>query len=139
MPDRIVIFGTWDLLHVGHVRAIRQAYGFCPLVSVGVETDGLTLLHKGHYPLVPEQERLEMVKALRWVDSAFLYGNDNYLSYVHMHKGTTVAWNKDNCLPRHQAFLQAAEDDGISIHLITYTPGVSTSDLRRKIKEAESC
>ena len=69
--------GAFDLLHVGHVRyleAAKQAAGEGFLI-VGVNTDASVRALKGpRRPLVPEQERAELVAALRCVDRVVLFG-----------------------------------------------------------------
>jgi len=69
--------GAFDLLHVGHLRYLegaKQAAGEGFLV-VGVNTDASVRALKGpRRPFVPEQERAELVAALRCVDRVVLFG-----------------------------------------------------------------
>ena len=68
--------GAFDLLHVGHVRyleAAKQATNGGVLI-VGVNTDASVRASKGaRRPIVPEQERAELVAALRCVDRVVLF------------------------------------------------------------------
>lgn len=68
--------GAFDLLHVGHLRyleAAKEATGGGFLI-VGVNTDASVRASKGpRRPLIPEQERAELVDALRCVDRVVLF------------------------------------------------------------------
>jgi rfaE bifunctional protein nucleotidyltransferase chain/domain len=70
--------GAFDLLHVGHVRYLlgaRELLGPDGLLVVGVNTDQSVRLGKGPArPLIPEQERAELVDAIKGVDCVVLFG-----------------------------------------------------------------
>jgi D-glycero-beta-D-manno-heptose 1-phosphate adenylyltransferase len=69
--------GAFDLLHVGHVRyllAARELLGASGLLVVGVNTDDSVRASKGSKrPLVPAQERAELVDAIKGVDCVVLF------------------------------------------------------------------
>jgi rfaE bifunctional protein nucleotidyltransferase chain/domain len=70
--DRIVLTnGVFDLLHVGHLRYLRQARRQGDILVVGVNAD--MGIHKPGRPLVPEDERAELVAALEPVDYAVIF------------------------------------------------------------------
>jgi len=60
-------FVVADLIHVGHKRFFDKCKEYCDFLIVGVYTDELTASYK-RKPIIPYEERLEMVKALRMVD-----------------------------------------------------------------------
>ena len=77
--------GTFDLLHIGHVRIIRAAQGFGDRLIVGVSTDELVESYKGKKPVVPFDERLEMVRALRDVDAVVAqHDQDKFAAWERM-------------------------------------------------------
>jgi rfaE bifunctional protein nucleotidyltransferase chain/domain len=61
--------GIFDLLHVGHTRCLEDARSRGDLLVVAINTDASaeSLKGKGH-PVVPEDERLEVLAALAFVD-----------------------------------------------------------------------
>lgn len=71
---RIVLTsGTFDLLHVGHCRYLQKAKEMGDLLIVGVDNDAKTRARKGKdRPVVPEDERVEMLAHMRHVDILFL-------------------------------------------------------------------
>jgi rfaE bifunctional protein nucleotidyltransferase chain/domain len=64
--------GVFDLLHVGHLRYLRQARRAGDVLVVGVNAD--TAVNKPGRPLVPEDERAELVAALDPVDYVVIFG-----------------------------------------------------------------
>jgi rfaE bifunctional protein nucleotidyltransferase chain/domain len=70
---RIVLTnGVFDLLHVGHLRSLRQARREGDILVVGVNADAA--VRKPGRPVVPEGERAELVAALEPVDYAVIFG-----------------------------------------------------------------
>mgnify|MGYP001566339300 CR=1 FL=1 len=70
LGDRIVAtIGSWDLLHIGHLRYLMQAKSRGDILVVGVDTDRAIKLYKGPLrPVVPQNERSEMLGYQSCVD-----------------------------------------------------------------------
>jgi len=65
--------GTWDMVHVGHARYLESAKKYGDVLIIGVDDDKKVKHRKGpDRPVVPEEERLEMLTYLRPVDIVFL-------------------------------------------------------------------
>jgi glycerol-3-phosphate cytidylyltransferase len=64
--------GGWDMFHVGHLNILRRARAECDYLIAGVVTDEVLEQMKGRAPVVPEQERLEIVEHIRFVDAAVI-------------------------------------------------------------------
>ena len=65
----IVTIGTWDLLHIGHVRYLMKAKSKGDILLVGVDTDKTVKKYKGELrPIVPFEERCEMLAYQSCVD-----------------------------------------------------------------------
>lgn len=66
--------GCFDLLHVGHIRALRHAKQLGDVLIVGVNSDSSVKSYKGaHLPIIPEEERLEVLSELECVDYLVLF------------------------------------------------------------------
>lgn len=73
MADQTVItFGTFDVLHVGHVRVLNRAAAYGDRLVVGVSSDALNFSKKGRNPVFSEEERLEIVANLKMVHEVFV-------------------------------------------------------------------
>ena len=73
MANQIVItFGTFDVLHVGHVRVLNRAAEYGDRLVVGVSSDALNFSKKGRNPVFSQDERLEIVANVKAVDQVFV-------------------------------------------------------------------
>jgi glycerol-3-phosphate cytidylyltransferase len=61
--------GVFDLFHIGHVNVLRNARSLCDRLIVGVTVDAL-VLYKNKRAIIPFDERIEIVRACRYVDLA---------------------------------------------------------------------
>ena len=61
--------GVYDLFHIGHLNLLRNAKSMCDKLVVGVSVDDL-VLYKGKRALIPFEERIEIVKSIKYVDAA---------------------------------------------------------------------
>ncbi|TGB70593.1 glycerol-3-phosphate cytidylyltransferase [Escherichia sp. E4930] len=68
----VITFGTFDLLHIGHVKFLERAKKYGDRLIVGVSSDALSFYKKQRYPIYPEKERREIIYSLRYVDDVFL-------------------------------------------------------------------
>jgi rfaE bifunctional protein nucleotidyltransferase chain/domain len=68
-----VTSGSFDLIHLGHVKYLARAKQLCDVLVVGVDSDTKIRRRKGEdRPMVPQQERLEMLAYQRPVDVIYL-------------------------------------------------------------------
>src|SRR5439155_23366237 len=69
--------GVFDLLHAGHVEYLEEAAALGDRLIVGINSDASVRRLKGPArPIVPEDERAELVAALACVDAAVVFGED---------------------------------------------------------------
>lgn len=60
--------GVFDLFHIGHLNVLKRAKLECDYLIVGVSTDELCMEAKNKKPIIPFQERMEIVEAIKFVD-----------------------------------------------------------------------
>ncbi|HET7303021.1 MAG TPA: adenylyltransferase/cytidyltransferase family protein [Segeticoccus sp.] len=125
MSNRTVItFGTFDVLHVGHVRVLERAAALGDRLVVGVSADALNLAKKNRAPVFSQDERLEIVGALRVVDAVFVE--------------ESLEQKRDYILEHHADVLVMGDDwkgkfdfvsDVCEVVYLPRTPSVSTTGL----------
>lgn len=64
--------GTYDMFHIGHLNLIKNASNECEKLIVGVNSDQLVWQYKQKRPVINENERAEIIKALRYVDEVVI-------------------------------------------------------------------
>ncbi len=68
----VITFGTFDLLHIGHIRLLKRAAELGDKLIVGVSSDAFSYEKKEHYPTYNQNARLEIISSLRCVNDVFL-------------------------------------------------------------------
>ncbi len=127
--------GCFDLLHVGHLRLLREAKAMGDVLVVAVNDDDSVRRFKGpSRPLVPAAERAELVAALEPVDYVVLFSEDTpertlaaIRPAVHVKGGDYRAQD----LPE----TRVVEEGGGEVVIVPLVPGHSTSDLVRRAGE----
>jgi glycerol-3-phosphate cytidylyltransferase len=127
--------GIFDLIHIGHLNLLERAKENCEQLIVGVTTDELAFALKGRRPVIPFNERLRLVSALKCVDLAvaeceddkFIYFKDFQFDIIF--KGDD--WRGSEKWGRIQ---KQANDLGVVIEFLPYTRTQSSSQIIEKIR-----
>jgi glycerol-3-phosphate cytidylyltransferase len=69
---KVITFGTFDVLHVGHLRILQRARQLGDYLVVGVSSDALNVAKKSRAPVFSQDERCELIRNLRCVDEVFV-------------------------------------------------------------------
>lgn len=130
--------GVYDLFHVGHLNLFERCKEMCDVLIVGVCNDKYVRDVKKKEPIINENDRLRIVKALKVVDDACLVDiettNDKMLAWKKFH--FDVLFSGDDW-KGSERYLKTEEDFkplGVSIEYLPYTKEVSTTMLKEKMK-----
>mgnify|MGYP002642107882 CR=1 FL=1 len=82
--EKGVVFGVFDLMHVGHVRMFEWAKQHVDYLVVGVHS-GVGLAPHKNKPILSPEERLYLVSSCKYVDEAFLLDQDEVVPYQAQH------------------------------------------------------
>tara|TARA_B110001452_G_C15015068_1_gene354850 strand:- start:109 stop:534 length:426 start_codon:yes stop_codon:yes gene_type:complete len=79
---KIVVYtvGTFDLLHVGHVALLNHCKTLGDILAVGVASDEVVNIYKPNIPIIPLEQRIEMLQALNCVDIVRPYHELEYIT-----------------------------------------------------------
>lgn len=127
--------GTFDLLHIGHVRYLEAARGLGDVLVVGINSDTSVRGYKGPgRPVVPQEERAEIVAALRCVDYVTIFEEPTATHLVEALQPDIYVKGGDysasgKLLPEAEAVLSY----GGEVVIIPYVEGHSASDLIRRV------
>nr|WP_298614813.1 D-glycero-beta-D-manno-heptose 1-phosphate adenylyltransferase [uncultured Thermosynechococcus sp.] len=76
--------GCFDLLHAGHVRYLAAARALGKRLVVGLNSDRSVAALKPKRPIIPEQQRAEVLAGLRSVDAVVLFGDRTAISLIEV-------------------------------------------------------
>ena len=91
-----ITFGTFDLLHIGHINILKRSRALCDFLIVGVSSDQLNFQKKSVFPVYNEQDRCDIIKELRSVDRVFLeHSLEEKRNYIIEHKADILIMGDD--------------------------------------------
>lgn len=131
--------GVFDMFHIGHLNILRRSRERCDWLIAGVVTDEACETMKGHRPIVPLHERIEIVASNRYVDAVIedhsadkreAWGIANF---DVIFKGTDWA---DTDKGRRLETLMA--EIGVRVEYLPYTANTSSSLLRETLERIAS-
>lgn len=129
MSLRIITFGTFDVFHVGHLRILERAGQLGDYLIVGVSTDAMNYAKKNHYPVYEQQERLQIVSALRCVDEVFFEESMQLKRhYIESHQADILVMG-DDWAGKFDEF-----NDICQVVYLPRTPSISTTAIIEKIR-----
>ena len=124
--------GTFDLLHVGHLALLNHCKLLGDILVVGVASDTVVKMYKPNVPIVPLEQRVEMLEALSCVDIVRPY---HQLEYVSGCKAVGVDifvvgedWGKKQHNLDVNNYLRKM---GKEITKITYNPRTSSTKIKK--------
>lgn len=129
MKRTVITFGTFDVFHIGHLRILERAATLGDRLIVGVSTDALNISKKGRPPVFPENERMQLIAALRCVDAVFLEESlERKREYLLAHNADVLAMGDD---------WRGKFDEFSDVCRVVYfdrTPAISTTAVIEKIR-----
>ena len=124
--------GTFDLLHVGHLALLNHCKLLGDILVVGVASDAVVKMYKPNVPIVPLEQRVEMLEALSCVDIVRPY---HQLEYVSGCKAVGVDifvvgedWGKK---PHNLDVNNYLRKMGGKIVQVTYNPRTSSTKIKK--------
>jgi glycerol-3-phosphate cytidylyltransferase len=131
--QNVLATGVFDLFHVGHLRYLQQARTQGERLSVAVTPDTMVLAVKGKRPVIPLEQRMEIIHGLGWVDFvgqplAYYDDADGAAQWIAdwdiNHVVVGGGWAES---PRWARLTPALAQRGISVSFALQTEGISTT------------
>ncbi|MGZ3604866.1 MAG: D-glycero-beta-D-manno-heptose 1-phosphate adenylyltransferase [Thermodesulfobacteriota bacterium] len=121
--------GCFDLLHLGHVRYLEEAKALGDVLVVGVNSDSSVRKLKGpKRPILPEEERTEILSGLGCVDYITIFNEADPLKLITSLKPNLLVkggdWTREQIVGR-----EVVERSGGELVIIPFVQGASTSNV----------
>ena len=116
--------GVFDLFHHGHLNILKESKKLCDYLIVGVSTDELALKVKNKNPIIPFQERSEIIKAIKYVNQVIPQTNKNKQDVVDKYNVNAITVGDD--------WVGKYPSVTCELIYISYTNGISSTLARKK-------
>ena len=130
--------GVYDMFHIGHLNVLRNAKALCNELIVGVSTDEVVEKNKNKKTIIPFDERIKIIEAIKYVDKAVpqtTYSIEGKIESAKENKidvmfvgddwKGTEKWNKIE---------EELKKINVDVVYLPHTDGISSTMLRGKIK-----
>ena len=121
--------GTFDMLHANHIKMIEYARSLGDILIVGVNTDELVESYKSQ-PIIPFDERIALVKALKYPDIVIPQHSLNHKDKVKKLNFDVFVVGDD-----WAGKYDYLKELGVDVVYFPYGSGVSSSNLKQRIYE----
>ena len=123
--------GVFDMFHIGHLNILKRAKEQCEYLIVGVSTDEVVETYKHKRPVIPFEERITIVEAIRYVDkvvpqiSMDKMEAYNALKFDALFHGSD--WKGSNM---YEKIVADFEKVGVDVVFLPHTDGISSTIIR---------
>lgn len=126
--------GTFDMLHVGHLALLEYCRTLGDVVAVGIGSDSVVNSYKPNMPVIPLDQRMEMLKALRCVDIVRPYYELEYVSACKELNPDIFVIGEDWGNKSHNIDVESyLKSKGKKIIQISYNPRTSSTQIKQNV------
>ena len=129
---RVITYGTFDLLHYGHINLLKRAKALGDYLIVAVSTDEFNAL-KGKKSYFPYEQRKALVESIRYVDLVIPEENwDQKIKDVHEYNVDVFVIGDD-----WKGKFDFLEKEGVEVVYLGRTPEISTTQIKEELKKQD--
>jgi D-beta-D-heptose 7-phosphate kinase/D-beta-D-heptose 1-phosphate adenosyltransferase len=122
--------GCFDIIHVGHIRYLRQARTFGDLLVVGINSDRSVSIIKPDRPVNSQDQRAEVLASLEMVDYVTIFDEETPYELIKSLQPDVLAkggdWKKEDII---------GSDIAKETYSLPYIKGISTTGIIQRIKK----
>ena len=127
---RIITYGTFDLLHYGHINLLRRAKALGDYLIVAVSTDEFNWNEKNKKSYFPYEQRVALVESIRYVDLVIPENNwEQKITDVHEYCIDTVVMGND-----WEGKFDFLQNEGAKVVYLPRTPEISSSQIKESLR-----
>jgi len=128
--------GAFDLFHIGHLNLLRKCKLNCDYLIVGVSTDELIESYKNNKPSITLNDRVEILKSIRYVDKVVVQYDRDKLEAAKKIKCDVMFvgsdWKGSEIFTKLEVELKKIKVD---LKFFEYTKRISTTQIKKDIKK----
>ena len=128
---RVITYGTFDLLHYGHINILRRAKALGDYLIVAISTDEFNLNEKGKKCYFTYEQRKAMVEAIRYVDLVIPESDwDQKRTDVHEYNADVFVIGDD-----WKGKFDFLKEEGVEVVYLSRTPKISTTQIKTDLNK----
>jgi len=126
--------GVFDMFHIGHLNILRRAKEQCEYLIVGVSTDELVQEYKNKAPIIPFEERAEIVQSIDCVDKVIAQvDRDKFGAWRELKFDVMFVGDDWKGKPLFVEVEKKLKEVGVDVVYFPYTKDTSSTILREKL------
>ena len=127
---KVITYGTFDLLHYGHINLLERAKALGDYLIVAISTDEFNK-SKGKESFFPYNERKRILEAIKYVDEVIPEENwDQKRSDMHKYDIDVFVMGND-----WEGKFDFLKEEGVEVVYLPRTPEISTTQIKEKLKK----
>jgi glycerol-3-phosphate cytidylyltransferase len=127
---RVITYGTFDLLHYGHINLLRRAKELGDYLIVGLSTDEFNSREKGKKSYFSYEERKALLEAIRYVDLVIPEESwDQKRRDIREYRADVFVIGDD-----WEGKFDFLKEEGAEVVYLPRTPEISTSQIKEDLK-----
>lgn len=131
--NKILTFGVYDYLHLGHLRLFKQCKKYGDYLIVAVQNgDYIRKFKPNAKVLYSTDERVEMLEALRIVDEVVVYDTVS-IDALEKIDFSILALGEDHKGGRFDEVEEWCNQNGKKVVRLKRTPGICSSDIKKSV------
>lgn len=131
--------GVFDMFHIGHLNILRRAKEQCEILIVGVSTDELTMEYKNKKPVIPYEERVAIVEAIRYVDQVVPQTSmDKLEAWNKLHFDVIFHGDDWKGTSMYNEIEEKLSKVGCELVFLPHTQGTSSTLLSQALRDSAS-
>lgn len=128
--------GVFDMFHIGHLNILKKAKEKCDYLIVGVSTDSLVEEYKHKTPIVPFDERIEIVKAISYVDQVVAQTSmDKFEAWKELKFNALFHGDDWKGSSMYENYEKQFNQVGVDLVFLPHTQGTSSTLLSEKLSK----
>lgn len=129
--------GVFDMFHIGHLNILKRAKAMCNYLIVGVSTDEVVQEYKHKSPVIPFEDRLAIVEAIKYVDKAIPQTTmDKMVAYKELHFDALFHGSDWKDSTMYDEIEKTFSAIGVDVVFLPHTDGISSTLIRDKSDKA---
>ncbi|MDD6421734.1 MAG: glycerol-3-phosphate cytidylyltransferase [Intestinibaculum porci] len=126
---RVITYGTFDLLHYGHINLLKRAKALGDYLIVALSTDEFNSLQKGKQTYFTYEQRKQLLEAIRYVDLVIPEDSwEQKKSDMHEYHVDTFVIGDD-----WEGKFDFLKEEGVDVVYLPRTPEISTTQIKESL------